>query len=220
MLFANLDQCLATLFIVFVGVVQWVFWFGMSGNFPVRKSNLWGDVKLRMEGYASLKPPSECKKCSTSTGVRPSGCALLSPLEHEVLLGTLKKVEQKNGILLTILIFSLTLLLGPLLESYPNDKTNVLPVVNDGANYILIVFVASFVAPLFVAFAGIVQLDQWNFRLLSVKYCKQTSAENLQDALISDLMRKERAFCFSANCTKYSVIIFLVLVIVDAVFQF
>ena len=154
-----------------VFVVEGLIWIGISGDFPVRKDHRWNQLRLRLRGYAKLTAVSGGQGGLSDFGY-------LSKDPHEILLGTLKKVEQKNAVLVTIIVFALSVMAGSLLA--PGDYTKY--------DYVITVFVASLIPPLFFSFQGIRQLDQRNFRHLQVKASEEIAAKLLQDALVSDLM--------------------------------
>jgi len=172
--------------------------------FPRRKE----DFRRRMGAYAELKKGNEteascqCKKETSCPGVLP-------PAAHEVLLGTLKKVEQKSAVNTTILVFALTIslviLLQPTLPSLPPQVKNL-----------VLTFVSLLILPTFLAFRGTYQLDQLDFPGCSNNgFCLK---KRMQDDLIKDLLEKERAFRFTRNSTMYTIIGLLLIVVLDGIY--
>jgi hypothetical protein len=136
----------------------------------------------RLEGYALLKGVScegvpqngDQKRPLTSTG-------------HEVLLGTLKKIEAKN-----VALISLAAILVALIA--------LISTLNKSINFqlFLVVVAILMVVPVWQLFRGIRQIDQHDFEIC----CRDEVAircisVQLQLALIDDLLCKERAFRFA-----------------------
>ena len=150
-------------------------------------------IRLRMAAYAELKPALNTKNLTKRR-------AILSADQHEVLLGTLKKVEHKNAILVTVTIFALSVLVA----------AQIGVGVSTQMKDVFTIFTFSFILPLCRAFSGFVQLDQRNFRRLEVTTVS-TAAWNLQRSLLIDLMRKEFAFRFAFISVRFLVIGLLLL---------
>jgi hypothetical protein len=149
-------------------------------------------LKERMLGYAKLKAKCACQIESCPNSLLPY-CA------HEVLLGTLKKVETKSATMTTILVFALSAFVAIAFQ--------------DGSyscyGSVIVIVASLLILPLFFAFSGIRQLDSINIA--------NTPAEDLPQRLQSDLLRdlrkKERGFRFSRISLLYT-ILFLVLILV------
>jgi len=154
-------------------------------------------LRKRMCAYALLKENT----CNS----QPKCCDRLSPLAHEVLLGTLKKVEQKSLGLNVFLVLALTVGANVAL----NHKFGG----NDIERLVLLLLTA-LLLPLFSSFRGLVQIDQADFIDKGDNQKEiEPAADSLQRQLLDDLMGKEQAFRFSLNTTKWSVSIFFFVVL-------
>lgn len=188
-------------FTIVVLVAELVVWLCISGDYPRERGAARKGVLLRIKGYAILKKEG-CKSVNQIyEGILPAG-------EHEVVLGTLKKVEQKNAVLVSILIFALAVLVS---LSYSES-------LSASQQCFFVVLLTGLIPPFCVAFSGFVQLDQRDFRLMCVRSDEKVAASRLQDALLSDLMRKEHAFRFSFWCVRALVVVFLIMISIDKLF--
>jgi hypothetical protein len=159
-------------------------------------------VCSRMEAYALLKRGSDI--CD----VAENRC--LSSGAHEVLLGTLKKVEQKSSVLTAIIVFSF----GIFTSAVYDDAESY-----DMYGWLALTLGVGLCLPLFFSFIGIRQIDQTNFQYESG--CERPQiATALQEALIVDLVSKERAFHFSRHVTTTLIILFIGALVADALLGF
>jgi hypothetical protein len=208
MFLEKLDQDLSCLLILIIWASQLVSWFVLSTHFPKREKQLLCAVKMRMEAYAFLKPKvhDACKDEIISIDV--DDCTNLSVGGHEVLLGTLKKVEQKNGVLVTVIVFLLAVLLASHFSRSPENEPN----------FSLVITLASLFFPTWWAFRGIVQVDQKDFwTLVGTHKITSVAGKFLQRELIRDLMAKECAFRLAFFWTRLVLSIFLFLTVFHAV---
>jgi len=173
----------------------------------------YGPIKQRMEAYSRLKGKLEtephCELCHIKLKSEKCNSYELTPGAHEVLLGTLKKIESKNAILLTILLFSLSLFSGAVLSANLNEE---------GVKNMAYLVMALLILPLLCSFRGIRQIDQSDFPCKGISDQARDS-KRLQSELMGDLISKERAFKFSEMATKVSVICLLLIVVVDGLFK-
>ena len=133
-------------------------------------------------------------------------CAnLLSAGRHEVLLGTLKKFEQKSATLTTVLVFALAFFLS---VAYEDGEWG-------GYGSLAVLFASVMIAPTYFAFGAMRQLDTWDCRREIVPD-SLTLPRFLQRSLIRDLIRKERAFWFAKASVQGGVIILLPVVVGEA----
>ncbi|MBC6437869.1 MAG: hypothetical protein GDA52_06990 [Rhodobacteraceae bacterium] len=173
------------------------------------------ELRCRMEAYAELNGCSEkenscqCgKEPPCQCGKEPSCPGVLKPKTHEVLLGTLKKIEAKGAVNTTILVFALTIsvaiLLTPSVHSLETEVQNL-----------VLTFISLLILPTWMAFRGTYQIDQLNFPGCSGSgFCLK---KRMQDDLIDDLLAKERAFRFTRNSTQVTIIGFLLIVVLDGI---
>ncbi len=142
-------------------------------------------VISRMEAYANLK------RGGVDRTAGPFASARLSADGFAVLLGTLKKIEQKSATLVAILIFLISALLTVVLgvELKPNGAIEE----SDLFRIAMSSFALLLIFPLLHAFVGIRQIDQRDYA--SIKCCRPENS--MEKQLIEDLLRKERAFDFS-----------------------
>ena len=157
------------------------------------------EINGRMEFYAILK-------ADATTPVSKA-------LEHEVLLGMLKKVEGKNAALATILTF----VVGSLL-SFMLDGDTLPPAATTTA-----IFMPIFIALLVSALIGMRHLDDRNYRnIISQARIEDQAAlefaQALQTDLKYDLFLKERAFGLALGGTILAAIISLLSVSIYILF--
>lgn len=161
----------------------------------------------RMESYALLK----------GGGNTYSPDFLLTPSGHEVLLGTLKKVEQKNAVLVGFLVFFFTIFATVVFSDSSGGDG---PAAKTGSHYdvyglFTVVLAVALLLPLYLAFQGIKQIDQSNYwdQMYMSRRC---AARQLQRSLMEDLLRKEKGFHFSRNVTFFSLFFYIAVLALDA----
>ncbi|OUS04365.1 hypothetical protein A9Q96_15570 [Rhodobacterales bacterium 52_120_T64] len=158
----------------------------------------------RMTAYADLKSNNCDDKCAH----KMNGSKLMSSGAHEVLLGTLKKVEAKNSALIAIIVFAVAILMGSILSDKPD--------LDDGLKKLMVVFVTLLILPTLASFRGIRQIDQIDFPCRGIAD-EQNSKVRLETHLLRDLIGKERAFRFALVTTKCTVTGLMVIVVLDEI---
>lgn len=151
------------------------------------------DVRTRLNAYARLKPRVQ----PASARYRSHSASLLSAGAHEVLLGTLKKVEAKNASLATILVFVASIFANPV----------VVFTKHDGLSEFQGLFFKFALIPMGPLVAVLIAASVWGMRQIDNSafyhlWDRRTFSgpitEKLQSDLIDDLIFKERLFkvCF------------------------
>jgi hypothetical protein len=179
-------------------LVQFLYWFAVSQNSPASLETL----AKRMRGYAILKANGkEC--CSNSK--KPEAYLGDDPRNDyrlfEVLLGTLKKVEQKNSVLTGVLIVAISLAAAGLSSAGDGSATN---------RGLLTLLLISLGAPLWLSFSGIRQVDQRDFQRHAWRK-DDVVLDRLYRDLAEDLLAKERDFRFSKWSVQISFTLFIIL---------
>lgn len=185
-------------FVAFIALVsvlcaEYFFWLCL-GSAGARDEVI---LRRRLAGYAevALKPNG-----------KPKTHGLLPVAEHQILLGTLKKVELKATSLAAILVFIAIALV--------TVGANDLKRVETGLRFycMLLPLLPMFVALTFDFF----QKDNLSFDPAD----KRSDAKQLQDALMQDLLRKEHCFRFALTCTiAYTGIGFFVMLLAVLFFR-
>ena len=157
-------------------------------------------VIRRMAAYSNLKSPNLSEKATPINGF------YLTSGAHEVLLGTLKKVEAKSAALTSVIVFSLTIFIGSIVASGTYDNFDRL----------LAILATCLILPLIFSFRGIYQLDQSDFRK-TTDYDSDPKrvSKALQGKLMDDLISKERSFRFSRKVTMFSISILLLILVLQ-----
>ena len=131
---------------------------------------LGGELDERLESYAKMKGESEAPDVET-TGLLSSG-------QHEVLLGTLKKVEAKNGTLFT----ALTFVAAATVALIASENGGIPKPIISGFLFLQIPF-------FWASLRGMKQVDQWS--------SDGKDVVEMQAELKNDLLTKEVCFRFS-----------------------
>jgi hypothetical protein len=182
---ARIQSCLDALFSNNFG------WLAAASVFAILAIFLWindflygpdpvSKIRKRLAAYVLM---------STAGNATPAGQSgkLLSTEEHAILLGILKKIEQKSSILTTIIVF----LQSAFLAAYFQE--GLIWTTEDR----IIAWAAACIFPAFVAaFFGMRHIDLGHTSSESFSTTLEHS-EYLQLSLIEDLIQKERWFKFS-----------------------
>ncbi|MGB3147407.1 MAG: hypothetical protein WBA91_06570 [Paracoccaceae bacterium] len=144
-----------------------------------------------MVAYAKLSAGSV-------TGSEHGSGAFLDGEAHKILLGTLKKIESKNASLATII----ALIMGFSLNASVGQSSHVLQVAGAIGSLAMLM-------PLYFSLAGMRQVDQHDFTLIS----KPDRERSMQIELMRDLLLKEQMFRF-AKSLVFGISVFLVVVAV------
>ncbi|WP_420343144.1 hypothetical protein [Paenirhodobacter sp.] len=149
------------------------------------------DLKPRMEAYASLSNRDV-------TGPKDDDKIILNAEAHQILLGTLKKVEAKSATLASVVVFALGFSLASIVAIMVagSGAGTVPPATATPQNLLLFAFsVSAFIMllPLCWSLKGIRQIDQHDFVKLK-ESDPNVRASAMQDALMEDLLKKERMF--------------------------
>lgn len=195
-----LDVVLATATTISL-VAQVLYLRHLRSSFKASLSD--GSLRSRLEAYSILKVSETPKRVA-----KPES-EMLEQGAHDVLLGTLKKIETKSAVLTTIIVFAL----GIMINAAYSDGDSY-----DGYGLLAVALAAHLVFPLYFSFVGIRQLDQRHFEPLRSQD-EEKVAVLLQRALMGDLLQKERAFRFSWIVSSAALICFVVIIVVDAVFS-
>lgn len=182
---------LLTLF--FALLVEALIWEWLKDN-QIRNADI---LRRRLAGYAEagLKPDNN----QQTNGLLPIA-------EHQILLGTLKKVELKATSLAAVLVFIAIALV--------TVGANDLKDIGTGLWFycLLLPLLPMFMALTFDFF----QKDNLSFDPAD----KRSNAKQLQDALMQDLLRKEHCFRFALTCTiAYTGIGFFVMLLAVLFFR-
>lgn len=164
-------------------------------------------LRSRLDGYARLKMDKEDQK--DPKGVE--GC--LSPSAHEVLLGTIKKVEAKSSALSTVIIFALATFTAVVFGGGCSEPEKCSACDNYGL--IAASAAALLVLPLYFSLVGMRHLDLICNRSGSNDACYLEPYE-MQKALMEDLLKKEKGYRFSWLVTQWVVILFVLVLVSDA----
>ncbi|WP_156113538.1 hypothetical protein [Paracoccus sanguinis] len=157
-------------------VYQYIYYCWLEDHYPT--VNL--QQMNRMETYAALKPGEDKDRV-------PPNMERTSKLAHEVLLGTLKKVEAKSASLLviwTLFVSSLFVVI------------TTLPAVEKQLRAVLVAFVLFCLPTIILLTKCFKQLD-----LMDLPVGKKTSATGMQSYLFFDLAEKERLYRFAQKMT-------------------
>lgn len=159
-------------------VLMAIYWYWLEDHGARNEAIL----RRRLVGYAELG--------SLSDEARPQRRPL-TRAQHQILLGTLKKVEQKAASLAAILVF----IAIAIVTVGASDMTDLCK----GLVYYCLLIP---LLPLFIALAfAFWQKDNLSF----VGTGDRSDAEQLQNTLISDLLQKEHCFRFAIVCTIFYV---------------
>jgi hypothetical protein len=162
--------------VICVVAMVWL-WTEDGGSRSVRGVSL----EERLKGYASLSAggPKICEPSASEV--------------HQILLGTLKKVEFKNSILLTVLIF----LEAAALAAWSDQSFREPESVQMSA---MLLAAFGLFPSLIAGLLGIRQLDTQDLRGRGISNHFELQ-EQLRSDLMADLERKERLFRFSQYST-------------------
>jgi hypothetical protein len=175
------------------GIALWVIALGKTQK--IRDPNTMGQLKCRLSGYAVLKS-ADSQECGPDAVHLPA-------CQHEVLLGTLKKVETKNAALIQAWALFLTATVGLAAVSLSNVDAS------ESGYFRLVLLTLVFLALpfLFAALRGMKQLDQYSFRRLRCGGSLEGQLPvRMQDGLLQDLLVKEACFRFSL-CGAYAYVV-------------
>ncbi|TMV90300.1 hypothetical protein FGG78_12955 [Thioclava sp. BHET1] len=148
-------------------------------------------LKHRLVAYSSLSNEEVC-------GDENGHGAFLDGNAHAILLGTLKKVETKSATLASIIVFILGFSLASVvailvavvaLDSKSAKTYELLRPILASVSFAGLVSLL----PLYWSLAGIKQIDQHDFLMLS----SASREREMQKALMRDLLKKESRFRFS-----------------------
>ena len=156
-------------------------------------------LRDRLEGYARLKSP-DAKSDE------------IAAISHEVLLGTLKKVEGKSAVLTTILVFAIGIFIN---AAYGGSCGTEAACRYDAYGLLAAGAAALLVLPLYFAFLGIYHLDLYDMSHLC-EGRRDELVDTLRRGLMQDLLNKERGYRFSRNVTAAVLLIFVAALFVDA----
>ena len=155
-------------------------------------------LKLRLRAYATMHSAyGIVQQPSPAAGLE------LSPQDHAILLGILKKVEAKNATMVAVWSFIVSALVAGL--SFEKDEAFQMTAA------LFIVAVAPF---LFAAIGGTRQLDNHS---QATRCCsgKESYPKVLQRELMNDLLLKEAYFAFSRTGAYVVLLVMVGLVAVN-----
>lgn len=191
----------------------WVVWCTIRGKCKLKEKRYLSLLKERLDFYSMLlnenpnpANDSEITKYLEYAPVRP----ILGSGSHKILLGVLKKVETKNGVVLAVTI----LLLGGMI-SISTTVMNSSELLQ--ATYLFIV--GFLVGPLVSAIDGAGHLGQPRYISLverscskSIRTAQKCRMRDMQKELLVDLVSKEYAFqvkVWTSGLSILMVVIFL-----------
>ncbi|CUH83513.1 hypothetical protein [Thalassovita mediterranea] len=210
----SLPYCVFGVAVVVTVVAQLVLWFRYScgGKVALNVTAL----KERVETYAALKKG----KGTLSEDHTVDNSELLSAGGHEVLLGTLKKVETKSAALSTIIVFAMGAFLTVVFSdsgavACSSGSNSCEPNGYDAYGLLTVVAALNLLAPLYHAFVGIGHLDTFDSRV-GVDQGKALGAKEMQLNLMSDLLKKERGYRFSKLVSAFVILTYFFVLIADA----
>lgn len=155
-------------------VLMATYWYRLE-DLGVRDEAI---LRRRLVGYAKLGNEPNDERLQRN---------LLSRAEHQILLGTLKKVEQKAASLAAVLVFIAIAIVTV-------GATSMASTASGRVYYCLLVPLL----PLFICVTfAFKQVDNISFN----RSDSRSDAEQLQKTLIDDLLQKEHCFRFSLYCT-------------------
>ncbi|MPL71191.1 hypothetical protein SDC9_16964 [bioreactor metagenome] len=153
----------------------------------------------RLEAYALLKAATTCEPDG-------EGHYQLTAGGHEVLLGTLKKIEAKSAVLSTILVFAIGAFLA---YGFSGGDDHVSKKMFAAGVIVLLLL------PLGFSFVGIRHLDVVTISDAG-ELSGQCLASRLQTDLVKDLSLKEYGFRFSLNASGVVIISAILVIVLDA----
>ena len=147
-------------------------------------NSLYDEVKIRMDCYADLLGLNDNVNSFT-----PSG-AILSVGQHKILLGTLKKIEAKNGVLGAVNAAFLTLVVAYV--------TAFRASLDQREEMLLVVVAGLLVSNIILRVDGNSHLGQGRFRKIRKSSLFAVSLrKKMQEDLIKNLVEKEAYFHYS-----------------------
>ncbi|MFC0340915.1 hypothetical protein [Paracoccus niistensis] len=140
-------------------------------------------LRMRLSGYVRAKGTMQVSSSLSSF-------VPLTPAEHEILLGTLKKVEAKNAAMVAVHTFFAGFLFSSLSGEAGTPRTMLYSI-----------FLAFEIIFLAAAVVGVRQLDNYSLRKVLRKFGGKRDFDvqlKLQQDLMDDLLVKERLHRFSS----------------------
>ena len=158
----------------------------------------WDLVQRRLSAYAEMKGEENNKKLLFDLP--------LSPRQHGILLGALKKIEAKNAVLGAVVFFGTALAAGAFLNSEDGEFVEAQMLL---FNLMFIIAILLIVGRI----DGAAHLGQRHANAIAMKTrSEQCLASNMQRALVQNLLEKEAGFALS--------ILLIVFTIIAAMFLF
>lgn len=199
----GLKGCLIVI-IVFAAEIGWLAMASCSRILSCNRTQ--ENLVNRLEAYACLKQERR-SGAPCNRAYYASEYALL-PGGHEVLLGTLKKIESKSAVLSAILVFAIGAFLTYGFAGGDDDE-NIRKSFASGVTFLLLF-------PLWFSFVGIRHLDSRSISDIGSEPRKKL-ALRLQTDLMKDLLLKEYGFRFSLNASGVVIIFAIFVIVLDAV---
>ena len=149
-------------------------------------------ISKRLIGYSYLAGNTSSFDCDSQ---------ILKPGPHSILLGTLKKIEQKNSNVSVFIIFAFAVIFT-VISSAPIELSPM-----KGFSVILMI---GLMLPLLSALIGFRQLDNFNLDL-TLAPTDKLLMHQLQQKLMQDLLLKEICFRFSFHSTQLLITLYLLI---------
>ncbi len=160
-------------------------------------------VTIRMKAYGHLDHTKR-RNCS---GASCDDACCLTDEGYAALLGTLKKVEQKNASLVTVLVFAHAAFLSGLFAS------GGLP----AKDQLMLIASALLLLPLAGAIFGMKQLDSWDIGFSSTRMHQEQIKEELKRDMLKSLSIKELLFRFEWKSTIITVPLVIFILIASGI---
>lgn len=149
-------------------------------------SSKYARVRARLTAYERMKNCRESDTCSSvESSVSEANCCLLSPNQHDILLGILKKIEAKFTAFAVVIIFAFSITTNLMPEALGQNKLSMPPFA---------AAVGIMVAMIWASLEGANHLGQRHFVNLALKDDECSEIRELQRSLIHDMLKKESMY--------------------------